>query len=103
MNPIRNRGMNLETHGIPEPAASYSWSSLAYQQDGSIAEKATSQYSQCGIQTRGGQPLQNHLQYGSAGNTVETKNHPETGLQYPFDKEHNFLSRFPVDFKGCFN
>ena len=34
---------------------------------------------------------------------VETRNHPESCLQHPFDLANNFLSRFPVDFKGCFN
>ena len=34
---------------------------------------------------------------------VETRRHPESGLQHPFDPANNFLSRFPVDFKGCFN
>ena len=34
---------------------------------------------------------------------VETRKHPESGLQHPFDVSTNFLSRCPVDFEGCFN
>ena len=32
-----------------------------------------------------------------------TRKHPESSLQYTFDVATNFLSRFPVDFKGFFN
>ena len=89
MNPTRNRGTNLGTHGYCEPDTASSGSSLAYQQGGSIAEQTISQYSQGSSRT--------------AGKPVETRKHPETGLEHPFDKDHNYLSRFPVDFKGCFN
>ena len=34
---------------------------------------------------------------------VVTRAHPSTGLQHPYDKDRNYLSRFPVTFKGCFN
>ena len=36
-------------------------------------------------------------------NNVETLKHPGTGIQYPYDKERDFLSRFPVGFNGCYN
>ena len=34
---------------------------------------------------------------------VETRTHPSTGLQHPYDNERNFLSRFPIGFDGCYN
>ena len=33
---------------------------------------------------------------------VPTYRNPSTGVEYPYDKEYNFTSRFPVGFKGCF-
>ena len=35
--------------------------------------------------------------------TVETRRHPVSGLQHPYDKDRDFLSRFPIHFSGCFN
>ena len=34
---------------------------------------------------------------------VETRLHPETGLQHPYNKSDDFLSRFPLGFRGCYN
>ena len=34
---------------------------------------------------------------------VPTKLCEKTGLQHPYDKETNYISRFPVGFRGCFN
>ena len=33
---------------------------------------------------------------------VPTKRDPVTGVEYPFDAEYNFVSRFAVGFNGCF-
>ena len=33
---------------------------------------------------------------------VETRTHPGTGLQHPYDKERKFLSRFPIGFDRCY-
>ena len=32
---------------------------------------------------------------------VPTKRDPATGVEYPFDAEYNFVSRFAVGFNGC--
>jgi len=34
--------------------------------------------------------------------TVQTRKNTVTGRDHPFDPEYNFVSRFPVDCKGCF-
>ena len=33
---------------------------------------------------------------------VPTQRDPVTGIEYPFDAEYNFVSRFAVGFNGCF-
>ena len=34
--------------------------------------------------------------------TVQTRKNTVTGKDHPFDPEYNFVSQFPVDWKGCF-
>ena len=95
MQPSRNRGMNLEIQGQLDTQG-MNGSSYSYQQSGSVAEQTIGQYTQGGTQGN----------YNSAQNDrkiVETRKYPESGLQHPFDLANNFQSRFPVDFKGCFN
>ena len=41
--------------------------------------------------------------FSSPNKVVETRKYPETGLQHPFNKDSNFLSRFHVNFRGCYN
>ena len=36
-------------------------------------------------------------------NGIETRNHPVTGQQHPYDKASIFFSRFPLRFLDCFN
>jgi len=33
---------------------------------------------------------------------VETQFNPETGLQHPFDSSSNYLSKYPLGFRGCY-
>ena len=35
--------------------------------------------------------------------TVTSTVNSHSGLQHPYDKERDFLSRFPVGFEGCYN
>ena len=34
---------------------------------------------------------------------IETRTRPSTGLQHPYDKVKDLLSRFPTTFQGYFN
>ena len=34
---------------------------------------------------------------------VETRCHPVSGLQHPYDKDRDLLSLFAIHFNGCFN
>ena len=54
----------------------------AYGQEPSLAEGVLSKYK--------GSP------------SVPTQRDPATGIEYPFDSEYNFVSRFPLGFSGCF-
>ena len=92
MQASRQRGINLETIGIQNSDSGNIGSSYAYQQSPSIAEQTIRQ------NTPGYAPTHSNNQL-----KVETRTHPQSGLQHPFDKDNNFLSRFPVDFRGCFN
>ena len=60
-----------------------------YQQGPSKAENTLQRYN-------GGEQVPNP-------HDVETRKHTGTGLQHPYDKERDFLSRFPVGFNGCYN
>ena len=37
------------------------------------------------------------------GGKLDTRTHPDTGLQYPYNKVGDFLCRFPMDFQGYCN
>ena len=39
----------------------------------------------------------------SGTNSVETRIHPTTGKTHPYEKLCDFISRFPVGFRGCYN
>ena len=66
---------------------------LAYQYGQSVAEQTLQCY---GSGYSHNTPRQNEAK-------IKTKTHSTTGLQYPFDNERNFLSRFPLGFWGCYN
>ena len=36
-------------------------------------------------------------------NSIPTKTHPKTGLQHPYNSRKDYLSEYPVTFRGCFN
>ena len=33
---------------------------------------------------------------------VKTRPHPDTGIPHPYDESRDFLSRFPLGFRGCY-
>ena len=67
---------------------------MYFQNSPSLAEQTLSKYHHDPISKE--PPLSRNLH-------IETRIHPVTGLQHPFDKARNFLSRFPLGFRGCFN
>ena len=89
--------MNLEIQGLQGSNMTSQRPSYSFQQGPSVAERTICQYTSGGP-ARGGQNS-----YAPSNKIVDTKTHPETGLQHQFDKENNFLSKFPVDFRGYFN
>ena len=42
------------------------------------------------------------LQAHKGSFAVQTKKNRTTALNYPYDVEYNFTTRFPVGFRGCF-
>ena len=92
MQSSRQCGTNLETSGIQYSDSRTNGSSYSYQQSPSIAEQTIRQ------NTPGSSSEHSNNQH-----MVETKTDPRSGLQHPFDKDINFLSQFPVGFRGCFN
>ena len=90
-----NRGGNLVLQSdmnVLHNSAEYG-SSLQYQQSQSSAESTMSRYGSGKQQDQG----------RSNGSKVETRLCRDTGLQHPYDKENDYLSRFPEGFRGCFN
>ena len=90
-----NRGGNLilqSEMNVPHKLAVYG-SALQYQQSQSSAESTMSRYSSNKHQDQG--------RYN--GSKVETRLCRDTGLQHPYDKENDYLSRFPEGLKGCFH
>ena len=81
MQASRQRGTNLETISIQNSGSRVNGSSYLYQQSPSISEQTIRQNSP------GYSPTHYNNQH-----TVD-----------PFDKDNNFLSWFPVGFRGCFN
>ena len=90
-----NRGENLflqSDRNVPHNSIEYG-SSLQFQQSQSSAEFTMSKYD------NGKQQYQGR----NNGTKVETRLCRDTGLQHPYDKENDYLSRFPEGFRGCFN
>ena len=38
----------------------------------------------------------------TVSNNIETRTHPNTGLQHSYNKSQDFINRFPIGFEGCF-
>ena len=103
MQHTRNRGMSLGIQGnngseniTSSQTSTFSDNhgyNLAYQHEQSIAKQTLQRY---GSGSSHYTPRQNRAK-------IETKTHPTTGLQHPFDKERKFLSWFPLGFRGCYN
>ena len=83
MQPSRNRGMNLEIQSQHDTQRT-NGSSYSYQQSNYVAEQTIRQYTQGSTQDN-----QNNAQNNRK--MVETRKHPESGLQHPFDPANNFL------------
>ena len=51
------------------------------------------------------QPQDQRRNYGAGiyESKVETRLCQSTGLQHLYNKDNDYLSRYPVGFKGCFN
>ena len=95
VQPSRHRGTALEVHADLESDNNPSGYALSYQQGASLAERTIGRYSQPNEYNK---PNSFRSQI-----KVETRKHPVTGVEHPYDKDRNFLSRFPLGFKGCFN
>ena len=84
--------MNFQSGvNFPHNSTDYG-SNLQYQQSQSSAESTIRRYNDDRVPN----------QYRS-GSKVETRLCQSTGKQHPYDRENNYISRFPLDFKGCFN
>ena len=83
MQPSRNRGMNLEIQGQLDTQG-INGSSYSCQQSDSVDDQTIGQYTQGGTQGN-----QNSAQ--NDRKVVETRKHPESSLQHPFDPVNNFL------------
>ena len=66
---------------------------LYFQNSQSIAEQTLSRYHN----DNSGKDVSNLRK-----SHIETRRHPVTGLQHPYDTSRNFLSRFPLGFRGCY-
>ena len=95
-----NRDRNLNLQGgnyAPHNSEEYG-SALQYQQSQSSAESTMSWYSNIkpSIQER-------NSGMGKYEIKVETRLCQSTSNQHPYDRKNDYLSKLPVDFKGCFN
>ena len=94
LNTTQNRGLALATNSNENSTRGQRY----YQQSPSLAETPISRYS-------GGS--NNNGDTGNSSrtisNNIETRTHPDTGLQHPYDKSRDFISQFPIGFEGCFN
>ena len=88
LNTTRNRGLDLATQGNHRNLQDYSmhWQKY-YQQGPSQAENTLQRYNGGGDNNN----ARNRFKNINCGN-VETRTHPSTGLQHPYDKERDFLS-----------
>ena len=96
MNKTQNRGLNFYAgtdgtgnHGNMARGQNY------FSHSPSLAETTMSRYN-----SGTGSGTSNN---DSSRPQVVTRTHPSTGLQHPYDKDRNYLSQFPVTFKGCFH
>jgi len=94
INPSHNRGSSLNMSAISENSGEdTTHGELYFQQGPSLAESTMQRYN-------GNNGSSNST---SVNNQVATRKHPTTGLQHPYDQERDYLSRFPLGFKGCYN
>ena len=91
MSTSQHRGLNLyaeyESLGINDTV---SGRQLCYQHSPSLAESTMSRY--------GGSSGTNDPQ--RFNNKIETRTHPSTGLQHPYNKARDSLNRFTIIFQG---
>ena len=80
---------NSNVHGL----------SLQFNQSQSSAESTMSRYQGNTMPAQG--ILDNTKQHSVS--KVETRLCESTGQQHPYDRENNYLSRFPLGFRGCYN
>ena len=99
LNTTQNRGLDLATHvNHGQQQHNPSHGQKNYQQGPSQAENTLQRYNGGGQDNNVGNNFGNNNFHN-----VETRTHPGTGLQHPYDKERDFLSRFPLGFEGCYN
>ena len=73
---------------------------LYFQQGPSRAEQTINKYK------NGQEHVNPPQQQGAGGNQVKphvpTRRHPATGLEHPYNPATNYLSKYPLGFRGCF-
>ena len=87
----RGRNLNFQAGGASSCNLAEYRSSFQYQQSESLAESTMSQYSHDRI------PSQDRI-----NSKVETQLCQRTGKQYPYDRDNNYVSIFPVGFRGWY-
>ena len=89
LNTAKNRGLALATNINENSNRGQHY----YQHSPSLAETTISRYSGGG---------NNNGDTGNSScmvsNNIETRTHPDTGLQHSYDKSRDFISQFPIGF-----
>ena len=98
INPSHNRSSSLIISTINKTSEDgEARRNLYFQQGPSLAESTMQRYN--GNNDSSDNQQQSNLHH----NQVDTRKHSTTGLQHLYNKDRDFLSRFPLGFKGCYN
>ena len=96
LNNSTTRGQSLHTSTLSDTNDDVTRHGQSYfQQRASLAETTIARYNNNDTNV--------NPNYKNKETKIETRLHPETGMQHPFDSSAIFLSRFPIGFQGCFN